>query len=368
MARPTKEEIARREQIKSLGLFVRDSHIYTAFEEETQKANLTPTKLSYLFCNECEKRNQDYGEIYARENIRFLKYDKNVPIIKPLLKINLDLGAYLFYLYYHKFVDYSNDKVFFPPYSSSTLAYKKDIEKALGRCLNTDLSKSMIEFSSQYPSTSMSKMEFKDWMEYYNTDDELVNISFLRDDFFTKEDKIKIQEHYKTINYRDYHNLNYLTLITKDDKCEYGISGLERNTFAEIDLTKPLEEIVEFVTMLKNDYDQDPTCISNFHRLIGMELEDHQCSLEACDIYKHKNPKTLSGRLMDVLFIYDCKVAELDDSYIMSEIDRYWNDVKNVHKEKITKNTFQKYRKLAIDYIDNLEYKNFIKGYDLPLD
>jgi hypothetical protein len=99
-----------------------------------------------------------------------------------------------------------------------------------------------------------------------------------------------------------------------------------------------------------------------------MELEDHKCSTQTCEIYKHKNPKPLSGRLMDVLFIYDCKKAGLDDTYTMAQIDNYWSVTKDLRYEQITKNTLQKYRKFAIDYIDKKEYKNFTKGYVLPLD
>lgn len=367
MGRPTKEQVKRRKAIEGLGLFVRDSEIYTSFEYGIEKANLTPTKVSYLFCDECSKRNEDYLSFDNNQDISMNKYHfKSFPIIEPLLNIDYELGLYLFHLHHWKYIDRSNDKILFPPYYSCTLAYKKDIEKALERDLNLDLAKAMMRFSSKFTKASISKVELEEWIEHYKTDDDLIDIDFLQDDFFTEDDRKKIKEYYKNLNYKDYHHLNYLTLITKEFP-QSPKDGLERNIFAELDLTKPLEELVEFVTMLKKDYDKDPTSISNFHRLIGMELKDHKCSLDACEIYKHKNPKPLSGRLMDVLFIYDCGVAGLDDSYIMGEINRYWHDVKNIHREEITKDTLQKYRKFAKDYIDNQEYKNFIRGYVLPI-
>lgn len=349
MARPTKEQIARREQIKSLGLFVRDSHIYTTFEEETQKANLTPTKLSYSFCNECEKRTNNFT--YDGSDLK--KYNNDM-YIQTLHMIDYNLG-----IFFHKLDTFSHSDFFSNEhYFSESYVHRSDIEKILKRSIPLDCGNDLISLESLLLKDHV--IVSRDFLE-----DNRETTYYLSNELFTDRERRKIKKYYQNAKYND---LKYLTLITKDDKCEYNINGLERNTFAEIDLTKPLEELVEFVTMLKNDYDQDPTSISNFHRLIRMDIEDHKCSLEACDIYKHKNPKPLSGRLMDVLFIYDCKVAGLDDSYVMDEVNRYWNDVKNVHKEKITKDTLQKYRKLAIDYIDNLEYKNFTKGYVLPLD
>lgn len=366
MARPTKKEIEIREAIKDLKLFVRDSEIYTYLERRTQDANFTSSDMSYLFCKECDKRN--YTSTVTL-NVHKLKYseDSDVSlqyrILEPLLNINHELASYLLYLHLLKMFSshISPLSLYFgntPKYYSETLVYKKDIEKAVGMDLSEIVKSIGIICSSTISNESLERP--------IHLDDELINISFIRN-FLSNKDKEKLKTYYQCLNYNNYHLLNYLTLITRNHPQDPK-DGLERNVFAELDLTKPLESLIEFVTMLKNDYDNDPTSISNFHRLIGMELKDHKCSTKICDIYKHKNPKPLIGRLMDILFIYDCGKAKLDDAYIMCEIDRYWNDVKKIHMEQITKNTLQRYRKLSIDYIDNLECRNFKKGYVIPID
>jgi len=353
MARPTKEQVKKREEIKGLGLFVRDSEIYTYFENELSRLNITPTRTSYYFCMECEKRTDDF---YYDSDI--LKKNNNDTYIDKLYDIDYKLGVY-----FHKLDTFSHsDFIAEDHYFSETYVLRAEIEKILNREISADCGNDLISLESVVLDdfTIVSR-------EFFSNKDVLSETTYYSScELFTKEEREKVKQHYKQLTHHPF-DLQYLTLISKDNKCEVSNSGLERNTFAELDLTKPLEELVEFVTMLKKDYDKDPTSISNFHRLIGMELEDHKCSLEACEIYKHKNPKPLSGRLMDVLFIYDCGVAGLDDSYIMDEVNRYWHDIKNIHREKITKDTLQKYRKFAKDYIDNKEYKSFIKGYVLPI-
>ena len=180
-------------------------------------------------------------------------------------------------------------------------------------------------------------------------------------DMLSKNDKQNLKNYYYDYDDIGLNRLSHLTLIKRDT---HSLSNpmLEKNTFLQIDLTKPLEELIELVTEVKKDYDKDPTNISNFLYEMGYDFESFECDLKNCDIYKHKSPKPLIGRLMDVLFIYDCKIAKLNNEYIVDEINKYWNNTKNIHKEKITIDTVKSYHKFGTDYIDNLKFEHFLFG------
>ena len=54
MARPTKEERAKKEALKETGIFRRDNPIYTDFEESVK--GFKRLDKVYIFCNECGAR------------------------------------------------------------------------------------------------------------------------------------------------------------------------------------------------------------------------------------------------------------------------------------------------------------------------
>ena len=54
MAAPTKEEVTRRENIKDIGLFLRNNTIYDIFESFSEK--LSKNNIAYLFSVACEIR------------------------------------------------------------------------------------------------------------------------------------------------------------------------------------------------------------------------------------------------------------------------------------------------------------------------
>jgi len=322
MARPTKDELKQREEFISLGLFVRDNNIYTAFEEDTKELNFSSIKLSYEFCNQCEDRY----EIIQNKSIETPMEYYNA------LSDNLS---------FRNSPSYAREKK--ATYHSYTLVLQKEMKKAIEEKGD--------RFSND-----------EEWNTFVHLDP-FYNEEWNKDTEYrlSNKEKQSMKTYFENINYHA--EFKYLTIIEKDYRTIVTEKiGAERNTFMEIDLTKPLNELIEFVTTIKNDYDKNPNKISNFHNLIGLDYKDFKCSLGTCDIYKHKSPKTLSGKLMDTLFIYDCRKYGLNEDYIKSEINRYWNEVKNIHRETIAEGTYQKYYKFAIDYIDNKKFLCFIHG------
>lgn len=137
-----------------------------------------------------------------------------------------------------------------------------------------------------------------------------------------------------------------------------------KSALVQIDFTKSKEEIIAVVAKIKDEFDEDSSSVQGLYEHFGIdpELQSYSCSISECDIYKHKNPKPLSGRLADALFIYDCKQMGLTQKYAMSEINRYWINVKKLFTEQIQDKTYREYLSFVKKYIEDQHHLNFTSG------
>lgn len=136
----------------------------------------------------------------------------------------------------------------------------------------------------------------------------------------------------------------------------FNIQGVNRQPIClvDIDFTKPLDEIIAFVTAIKNDFDKDPSIIPmTRERLTG----EPDTSLYR---YDKKNKKKLWEKYADVLFIYDCKKVGLPESYIRNELDTYYQS-KGINI-KMSDKTYKELVKMGKEYIDKGKYKKFLHG------
>ena len=299
MGRPSKEQILKREDIINLKIFKRDNLIYTRFEDRLK--NFSTEIISYMFCSECSKRTNLYSDLkdFKKEEI-LIRNNKTLETqIKKLYDIDKSVSFYVLFIYLSDALKVLSDKNF-----------------KLYSIQNINLE---LEEGERYSNPSTIRLIHKNYTPY--------NPFRLND---TKENS---------------NNYNELQKVNR--------------VYAELDLSKPISELLEFVTMIKNEYELDHTNIYND------DFKPHKCDLPNCDIYKSKNPKPIYGRLSDVLFIYDCKKAGLHNDYIIDEIDRYWRDVKNLFRDKFRASTLADYYNFSQKYIDEKEYQSFVCGYDL---
>lgn len=136
------------------------------------------------------------------------------------------------------------------------------------------------------------------------------------------------------------------------------------NALLKIDLTKR-DETLALVKNLFDEFEKNPGMIQGLDEYLEIVppkklrviLKDHE-------IFTHKPPKPLSGRLADALFIYDCFKQTLPIGYAVDEINRYWHEVKKpkISNEKFQEDTHSIYLKFAKDLIDNHGFINFIEG------
>ncbi|MFA5216480.1 hypothetical protein [Sulfuricurvum sp.] len=297
MARPTKEEIAKRIEIEKC--FRRDAPFYIEFEEEGNKTENEyghDCFVGYPFASHCEWRDENFQGI--------------IDHIGKNYNLGLERESGLFGPYYCE--NYLVEKV-------RQIGFKLDDQ-------------ALIEKQNDYYDLSSAEKE-------------------------------QLKKEWEEANHFSGHDTHNLPIFIPD--YQSFMNHLPRKSaLVQIDFTKPLEEIIAIVSTLKNRFDKNHSIIQSLDEYLGISpiREPYKCDITQCDIYKHKSPKPLAGRLADVLFIYDCNRLRLTQEYVMHEIDRYWNEVKNIHREKISKNTYTEYLKFAKDQIDGRGYEHFLTG------
>jgi len=300
MGRPTKEAKLKREKIINLGLHKRDNLLYTDFEERTK--NLSKAITSHIFCGECHKRIVD-STIYTPKKDEKIILRKKYKSFEDKFYSLLDIDKDIFFYYY--FIRQSDNNSF----------------------LDDD--------NHKFYSIENIELELNEVEKFKRPS----NI-------------ILINKNYSPFNPLRIHDT---PMNLEDDNNSPKVNKV----YAELDLSKPIEELLEFVSMIKEEYKQNPK------NIYSHDFKAYKCTFSNCDIYKSKSPKPMNGRLSDVLFIYDCKKANLNNEYIIDEINNYWQDNKKIYKDKFRPSTLETYYDLSKKYIDNKEYRAFTCGYDL---
>ncbi len=354
MSRPSKEKLKQRENIKELRLFVRDSYMYQISEESTKG------KSPYIFCMLCEIRNKTpkdnnnvlvdkeetivfHQSFHLGNGYNFVDEYKNINTqsVLKLREIDNVLSDYFQSIWYEG-------------------AYKISVELQI------------VDMESYYPKTQIRREVLNNVLGKKRVDEVIKSVY----NYFSDSNEfIELESIALTLTKDDKEKL-YIYFLKKGEEPKTIIfnrmnlqntGGLERerseNTvFLELDFTKPLDDLIEIVTKIKNDFNKSSKTISNFYGLVGFKT--HNSSFDDLELYKTNNIKPLGGRLADTLFIYDCKKAGLDNDYILDEINKYWTETQNLFKDKMQLKTLREYHSLAVDYIDNKKYKCYLSGYD----
>ena len=365
MARPSKQEIEKRNKILNLGFFKRDNEVYTNFENNLSLVSES-LFMPYYFCDECHIRTPEHflflDEIcnskYAdeqqnfannKEKIQYLYKDKSIDEsllnIKKLSDIDENIGEYYYELFSNRRYNFNRDRERINTNYISTVLVDKDVLiKALGK-------KRIDEFTYCTTKNSLGAYSLV----------AMIN-GFLSDAILTDDEKIKIKNELIKKNYAS--NIIVSRHITGSLTDDMTYSSNHKKILAELDLSKPIEEIVKYVTQLKTDFDNKPSKFPNAYELLGESITPYKCDLKDCEIYKEKNPKPIYGRLADVLFIYDCKKMKLTNEYITDEINRYWQEVKKISTDGFY--SLEEYYKIAKEHIDNKKYIDYLVGVEKP--
>lgn len=176
------------------------------------------------------------------------------------------------------------------------------------------------------------------------------------DDYDIDECKEAVQQYFSDNTELSKLEFNMPVISSINPSREY-----HKRALIEIDFTKPKKEILLLVSKLKDEYDSNNTFIQGLDEYLGLvpQKEAYNCTLENCDFYKKSPKKPLLNKLMDAFFIHDCKRFGLTNQYTIDEINRYWNEVKHTHHDKMSEKTYYEYLKYMRNQIDEKKYKKF---------
>ena len=138
------------------------------------------------------------------------------------------------------------------------------------------------------------------------------------------------------------------------------IKNISKVTKLEINLSLPKKDLLDYISKIKDEVDEK---IKSPAETLGVKLEKADNLI--CDS-KGKcfdSRKTLSKqeKVADMFYIYDCLELGMTQRKIQNEVYNYYAN-KGKEDRTLDAGTLRKYRSIAIDYIDNMKYKELITG------
>jgi len=136
----------------------------------------------------------------------------------------------------------------------------------------------------------------------------------------------------------------------------------------DINLNFPKDELIAYITKMKEVYDEESKKIKGNiikapMELLGKELEKADNLI--CDTkgkcFDVRETLSKQQKLADMFYIYDCLQQNMTQRKIQHEVYNYYAD-KNIETKTLDPKTLKKYKDIAIDYIENKRYKELITG------
>lgn len=188
-----------------------------------------------------------------------------------------------------------------------------------------------------------------------------------------KQDKQGYSIYTNLIDYGEAYVSNGMQILNNFKRPKLNINPLySRNITAEIDLSRPLDEILAYVSHIKKDLEKNKDILKapiELFELLGIELQKADDISKMCVVNKNEKElcfdgrqgKTRTQKLADMFYIYDMVKEGSKELRIRSDISKYYED-KFSKTTDISDTTFRKYRDIAKDYIDNQRYKELLTG------
>ena len=134
-------------------------------------------------------------------------------------------------------------------------------------------------------------------------------------------------------------------------------------TTIEIDVTKPLNEIIAYVSHIKNDLEKNQNILKAPIELLGEEIQ--KADNLVCDTkgkcFDSRTILSKQQRLADMFYIYDALKVGITQRKIQAEVYNYYVDA-GIETVTMDYKTLKKYKELAIEYIDNFRYRELVTG------
>jgi len=133
----------------------------------------------------------------------------------------------------------------------------------------------------------------------------------------------------------------------------------------EVDLSRPLNEIIAYVSHVKNDLEKNNILKAPIE-LVGEELQKADNLI--CDTkgkcFDTRTILSKQQRIADMFYIYDCLQHGATQRKIQNAIYNYYAD-KGIETKTMDNTTLKKYKEIAIDYIGKGRYRELVTGVKL---
>jgi hypothetical protein len=323
MARPTKKDKQKREQL--LKYFKRDSEIYTNFEKVTDKQS--KERMIYTFLDCCSVRNNcntiDGICCTFNDNPNSNGFDIYEEEIQFIELMNIDKNIHDYYCS----ILANSKSILYNSYKKDYRVYQMIDEVILIKLFGK---KRVEEFDNRgYPHYLLPLLKK-----------------------LTDDEKEQLKNYIKTNPFGN------RTIIRQEYINNFHFINDNTNLLIELDFTKPIKEIQDYIKYLYNEYQNNK--ISDVFQYLN--IERNYPKLENHDIYKTNGHKPFNVVLADKLFIYDAKKNGLNYTDIQKEINDYSKKKRKFSNDEIYKKTIIEYSNFMINFIDKKEFIKFRKG------
>jgi hypothetical protein len=378
MAAPSKKDKELRKKIIDLNIFKRDSIVYTLFENFDKENNW---HLSDSFSFECLYRHDDNlycnhkSQILANifdstkekytgldgyhgkpeDFINFLNEDsltKDEDILNKytlLDSINQNIASYFLKTLEGTFIHYSKSII-----DNNDYLVHNNIK------INPILKSVLTPQRYEYFRTNLGyrfNLGIKQMLQESQSIEKPL----------TTDERKKILKKISESNYR----VDKTTIRAKSSALSILTlpnNNRNKNVDIELNLSKSKEEIIKYISKIKDDFDENPSNFKNIYEILGDIVEPFIVNPATDEVYKStRSPKPNAGRLADKLFIYDCKKINkifdadiLTKEYIEDEINKYWRKTKNISTDRF--HSIDKYHKTIENIIDKKQFYEYLTG------
>ncbi len=142
----------------------------------------------------------------------------------------------------------------------------------------------------------------------------------------------------------------------------------------KLNLNFPKNELIAYIKKLKDVYDEDRNIIRTSMQVLGDDLQsaDNLICPDKGKCFDSRTILSKQQRLADMFFLYDYlkhnevlasdTISAKYKRVIQNEVFNYYKDENNTETKILDIKTMKKYKNIAIDYIDNMRYKELITG------
>ena len=130
-----------------------------------------------------------------------------------------------------------------------------------------------------------------------------------------------------------------------------------------INMSLPKHELLKYIELIKDDFDNKENSIKSTIEFLGEELEQADkivCKTKG-NCFDSRKYLSKQQKIADMFCIYDMEKADVKKTEILREIDMY-HDPESKKRTGFSETTYYTYLTIARDYIDNQRYKELITG------